>query len=224
MLTQSRGNPDRRMAYRQTARSAKVRQASRAKLLASARKLFASQGYEATTMQQIVREAGTSIGNAYFYFTNKEELLKTLLEEAMRAAWARVDPVVESVEPGAARIAVAVYANFMTLLTTERDIGAAAVNGAPAVVRHLVQISWDRLVGLFKANYPERKEKELLMASAAMGGANRAAVEFSLAGIINVPPKELGEYLLRWHLRALELPPRQIDRVVKIAVAAFKKC
>ena len=43
------------MAYRQTARSTKVRQASRAKLLASARKLFGSQGYEATTMQQIVR-------------------------------------------------------------------------------------------------------------------------------------------------------------------------
>ena len=175
-------------------------------------------------MQQIVREADTSIGNAYFYFKNKEELLKTLLEEALRAAWKRVDPIVESVEPGAARIAVAVYANFMTLLTTERDIGAAAVNGAPAVVRHLVQISWDRLVGLFKVNFPERKEKELLMASAAMGGANRTAVEFSLAGIINVPPKELGDYLLRWHLRALELSPRQIDRVVKIAVAAFNKC
>ena len=172
-------------------------------------------------MQQIVREAGTSIGNAYFYFRNKEELLKTLLDESLRAAWQRIDPVVESVEPGAARIAVAVYANIMTLLTTEKDIGAAAVNGAPAVVRYLVQITWERLVGLFKVNFPDRKEKELLMAAAAMGGANRTAIEFSLAGIIKVPPKELGEYLLRWHMRALELPPRQIDRVVKIAGAAF---
>ncbi|MFL5598198.1 MAG: helix-turn-helix domain-containing protein, partial [Gemmatimonadaceae bacterium] len=64
MLGQSRVNPGEQMVYRQTARSGKVRQASRAKLLAAARKLFARHGYEATTMQQIVREADTSIGNA----------------------------------------------------------------------------------------------------------------------------------------------------------------
>jgi AcrR family transcriptional regulator len=209
------------MAYRQTVRSAKVRQVSRGRLLGSARKLFARQGYEATTMQQIVREADTSIGNAYFYFRNKEELLKTLIDEAMRAAWVRTEPIIASVEPGAPRIAVAVYANVMTLLTTERDIATAAVNAAPGVVRHMVQISWERLVGLFKANFPDRDEKELLMAAAAVGGANRLAVEFSLAGILKVPPKELGDYFVRWHLRALELPPRQIDRIARIAATAF---
>ena len=211
----------KQMVYRRTARSEKIREVSRARLLAAARKLFAREGYEATTMQQIVREADTSIGNAYFYFSNKEELLKTLIDEAMRAAWVRTEPIIASVEPGAPRIAVAVYANVMTLLTTERDIAAAAVNGAPAVVRHMVEISWERLVGLFKENFPDRKEKELLMAAAAVGGANRAAVEFTLEGIIKVPPKELGDYFVRWHLRALELPQRQIDRIAKIAATAF---
>jgi AcrR family transcriptional regulator len=209
------------MVYRRTARSEKVREASRARLLAAARKLFGRHGYEATTMQQIVREAGTSIGNAYFYFTNKEELLKTLLDEALRASWARIDPVIAAVEPGPARIAVAVYSNMMTLLTSEKDIAAAAVNGAPAAVQHLVAMSWERLVRLFKENFPDRKEKHLVMCAAAVGGANRTAIEFTLAGIMKVPPRELGDYMVRWHLRALDLPPRQIDRVVKIAAAAF---
>lgn len=221
MLGKSRADSNKRMVYRRTVRSEKVRQASRARLLAAARKLFARDGYEATTMQQIVREAKTSIGNAYFYFSNKEDLLKTLIDEAMRAAWARTDPIIASVDPGAQRIAVAVYANVMTLLTTEKDIAAAAVNGAPAVVRHVVEISWDRLVGLFKANFPDRREKELLMAAAAVGGANRTAVEFTLAGIIKVPPKELGDYFVRWHLRALGLPQRQIDRIARLAAATF---
>jgi AcrR family transcriptional regulator len=211
------------MVYRRTARSEKVREASRARLLAAARKLFARQGYESTTMQQIVREANTSIGNAYFYFTNKEELLKTLLDEALRASWARIDPVIAGVEQGPARIAVAVYSNMMTLLTSEREIGAAAVNGAPAAVQHLVEMSWERLVRLFTENFPDRKEKHLLMCAAAVGGANRTAIEFTLAGIIKVPPKELGDYMVRWHLRALDVPPRQIDRVVKLAAAAFEE-
>ena len=208
------------MAYRRTARSEAVRDASRARLLAAARKLFARDGYEATTMQQIVREADTSIGNAYFYFTNKEELLKTLLDEALRATWVRIDPVVASVEKGPARIAVAVYANIMSHLT-QTDIAAAAVDAAPAVIRHLVAISWERLLGLFRENFPDLTEKDHLMGTVAVGGANRTAIEFSFAGIINVPPREMAEYLVRWHLRALEVPRRQIDEVVRVAAAAF---
>lgn len=71
------------MVYRQTKRSAKIRLESRTRILAAARKLFAQKGYEATTMQQVVREAGTSIGNAYFYFENKEGLVKALVEEGL---------------------------------------------------------------------------------------------------------------------------------------------
>src|SRR5882672_6824891 len=117
MLGSSSGDYQKQMVYRQTVRSETIRAAAKSRILRSAKKLFAERGYDRTTMQDIVRDAKTSIGNTYFYFSNKEALLGSLLEESVRATWARADAVIASVEPGPARIAVAVYANIMSFLT-----------------------------------------------------------------------------------------------------------
>jgi AcrR family transcriptional regulator len=210
------------MVYRQTARSEKIRQESRKRILEAARKLFVHKGYEATTMQQIVREAGTSIGNAYFYFENKEKLVKALVEEGLQAAWTRIDPIIASVEPGPLRIAVNVYANTLTLLGPEKDLAAIAMASMPGVIRHITQIMWERLSVLFSENFPERDPEEVLMISAAVFGANRTALELCLTGILKLRAEELANFLVAWHLRALKLPERQINRSVRLAARACK--
>jgi AcrR family transcriptional regulator len=61
------------------------------RILEAALGLFADEGYEATTMRDVAREAGTSLGLAYRYFASKEEfalaLYMRLAEES--EAWAR---------------------------------------------------------------------------------------------------------------------------------------
>jgi AcrR family transcriptional regulator len=210
------------MVYRQTDRSAKIRQESRTRILDAARKLFAQRGYEATTMQQVVREAGTSIGNAYFYFENKEALVKALVEEGLRATWARTDPIIASVEPGPPRIAVHVYTNIMSLLGPEKDVATIAVVGMPSVVRYISEMLWERLCGLLRDGFPDRKAEEAMMIAAAVFGANRAAVELCLTGVLRVRAEDMAKFLVRWHLRALELPERQINRAVELAARAYK--
>lgn len=210
------------MVYRQTPRSEKVRAAARARILRSARKLFAERGYHETTMQDIVRDAKTSIGNAYFYFANKVDLLTSLLEEGIRDSVARADEVIATVEPGSARIAVMVYANVMNFLTTVRDLSRIAVTGEPSVVRHIVQLQLERLIALFHANFPDRSEKEILMSAIAVGGANRMAIELSLSGQLDGDPREIASFLVRWHLRGLNLPEPEIDRVLLIATRSIK--
>ena len=39
-------------------------------------RLFRENGYEATTMRAIAKEAGVATGNAYYYFGSKEELIQ----------------------------------------------------------------------------------------------------------------------------------------------------
>ena len=81
------------MVYRRTARSEKIRAESRARILSAARRLFARKGFDATTVQDIVAGAHTSVGNVYFYFADKAEILRTLLEDGLRATWARTQLV-----------------------------------------------------------------------------------------------------------------------------------
>jgi AcrR family transcriptional regulator len=47
-------------------------------ILKAAKKLFSDQGYEKTSVRQIVEEANTSMGNLYFHFPNKLSILKTI--------------------------------------------------------------------------------------------------------------------------------------------------
>jgi AcrR family transcriptional regulator len=210
------------MVYRQTPRSAKVRATARARILRAARKLFSERGYDRTTMQDIVREAKTSIGNAYFYFSNKEVLLASMLEDSARATWARADAVIASAESGAAQIAVALYANIMNLLTSERDLARIALTGEPGVVRHILELHRARLATLIAGNFPDRSERELSITTAAILGANRLAIELFLTGELDIPARELTEFLVRWHLRALNLPEREIERVLRIATRTIK--
>ncbi len=57
------------------ARSAKSEQ-TRALILETAMRLFQEHGYDKTTMRAIAKEAGVSVGNAYYYFAGKEHLIQ----------------------------------------------------------------------------------------------------------------------------------------------------
>lgn len=49
--------------------------------MAAAAKLFRSGGYDATTMRAVAKEAGVSVGNAYYYFGSKEHLVLAFYDE-----------------------------------------------------------------------------------------------------------------------------------------------
>jgi len=49
---------------------------TRAAIAEAALRMFREQGYEATTMRAIAKEAGVATGNAYYYFDSKEELIQ----------------------------------------------------------------------------------------------------------------------------------------------------
>ncbi|PYQ52772.1 MAG: hypothetical protein DMF59_03660 [Acidobacteria bacterium] len=61
-------------------RAAKSEQ-SRRQVLDAALQLFSHQGYRATTVRDIADEAGTSTGNVYHHFPDKEAIFRTLLDE-----------------------------------------------------------------------------------------------------------------------------------------------
>ena len=55
---------------------------TRQKILTSALKMYASKGYQKTTVDEIAKTAGVSVGVAYRYFKNKKDLLLATLEYA----------------------------------------------------------------------------------------------------------------------------------------------
>ncbi|NVK41501.1 MAG: TetR/AcrR family transcriptional regulator [Oceanospirillaceae bacterium] len=62
---------------------------------ASAIALFDSQGYQATTMEQIARAAGVSVPTVFAYFGSKQEILLEMLREADRQAFSDTRQLME---------------------------------------------------------------------------------------------------------------------------------
>ena len=56
-------------------------EATRAKLIATARELFAERGYGAVGTEQIVRDAGLTRGALYHHFQGKQELFEAVYEQ-----------------------------------------------------------------------------------------------------------------------------------------------
>ena len=72
------------------------REETRQKLLDSALQVFARNGYERATVDEIVREAGFSKGAFYVHFETKEDLFWEMLEERITAQQETFRQVVDS--------------------------------------------------------------------------------------------------------------------------------
>lgn len=53
------------------------------KLIRSAHNVFLLEGFQKTTISQIIKEAGVGYGTAYVYFKNKDEMFVMVMEEVM---------------------------------------------------------------------------------------------------------------------------------------------
>lgn len=68
---------------------------TRTLILETALRLFQERGYDKTTMRAIAQEAGVSVGNAYYYFTNKEHLVQGFYDRLAAEHAAAVRPVLD---------------------------------------------------------------------------------------------------------------------------------
>ena len=60
-------------------RAGSVSEETKIKLLQAAAEEFSTKGFEASSLRQICQKAGVTTGALYFFFNNKEDLFKDIL-------------------------------------------------------------------------------------------------------------------------------------------------
>ncbi|MFC0109168.1 TetR/AcrR family transcriptional regulator [Kibdelosporangium aridum] len=74
------------------------------RLLAEATKLFAKQGFDRTSVQEIVEAAGVTKGAMYHYFGSKDDLLHEIYGRVLREQTDRLEKFAASEAPAAERV------------------------------------------------------------------------------------------------------------------------
>lgn len=204
------------MSYKRTRKMEKRVQDRRESILEAAEKLFAEKGYEATTMQQVAREAGTSIGNMYFYFSNKEELMKSMLGELCNRVWQQT-PDYSKLELSAEADRVIIEAlddymrvySFFSKGSFARNLHLMAQHAVfrqhiLRFLEHKVRARYQELDDFF-----EGLDRELSLAYHLGGVVNM--FERVLSGELLRTPHECGLFLAKSKLRIKGMPPEDVS-------------
>ncbi|MET8850571.1 TetR family transcriptional regulator [Amycolatopsis sp. NPDC004625] len=77
---------------------------TRSLIVTTAMRLFGENGYDRTTMRAIAAEAGVSVGNAYYYFSSKEQLIQGFYDEMAQQHLATARPLLDGETGFAARL------------------------------------------------------------------------------------------------------------------------
>ncbi|MDG1827416.1 MAG: TetR/AcrR family transcriptional regulator [Henriciella sp.] len=105
-----------------TRRSNKMRRkASIEGVLQAARELFVRQGYRATTVDGIAREAGLTKGAFYFYFSDKESLILELLRASDQQLFAPILQQMRATD-GTARAKIELFLNLAGKAGADKNI------------------------------------------------------------------------------------------------------
>src|SRR5262245_27131978 len=96
----------------------------RATILTAAARLFAANGFHATSMADIIGESGLSAGAVYGYFRSKDDLIAAVAETALSAA----DEVfrellADNAAPAPAHAVAVLIEAITTRLTNEPETG-----------------------------------------------------------------------------------------------------
>src|SRR3954468_11009157 len=69
------------------------KQATRNRVIEAARELFDTQGYQGTTIREIARHAGVSVGSVFTTFASKGDVLSQVMADRLDGLYAELDRV-----------------------------------------------------------------------------------------------------------------------------------
>src|SRR3954464_1731377 len=86
-------DPARPALLAETGARQSQKEATRNRVILAARELFDEQGYQGTTIREIARQAGVSVGSVFTTFATKGEILSQVMQERLDRLYAELDRV-----------------------------------------------------------------------------------------------------------------------------------
>jgi AcrR family transcriptional regulator len=96
---------------------------SREKILEAAAQIFSHKGYHATSMSDIASAVNLQKASLYHHVNSKQEILFSLLNEALDLVISRVNAVIEMPLPAEEKLRLAMH-TYLRTLTEQRDLSA----------------------------------------------------------------------------------------------------
>ncbi|HVP02572.1 MAG TPA: helix-turn-helix domain-containing protein [Solirubrobacteraceae bacterium] len=191
---------------------------TRATLLAAARHLFATQGFEQTTIRDIAAQADIALGGFYNYFRTKDDVLSALLGQALVQQLRLLTFRQEQVDDVAERVSIA-HRHLLAAARQDPDWGWLLVR--MDVDHHVIdsvlgeRAGEDLHEGLHAGRFDVANPELALRAS---GGALLAVVQDVLRGVFS-PDDDCAH--AEGVLRAFGVPAKEAAKIARRPLPAL---
>ncbi|MBX6357304.1 MAG: TetR family transcriptional regulator [Micromonosporaceae bacterium] len=184
----------------------------RDRVLAAAVELFASKGFDGTSVQEIVRRARVTKGAMYHYFTSKDDLLFEIYHSLISAQLADLDEIL-SRRMSPADTVHAVIANLI-------ETTAARAAEAAVFAREMHRLDDERLAAI---RADRRRYHEAFRAVVAQAQAQGAFSAVASAETVTLMVFGMINQLPRWYRPDGPKTPAQLaDEVSAFVLAALR--
>jgi AcrR family transcriptional regulator len=193
-----------------------LREDRRRGILDAAKKVFASNGYHATGVADIIAAAGIARGTFYLYFESKRAIFEVLLDEFLELLKERVPRVDETVGlPGIQRQVRENVMGVLALFAEHPDLARLILNEAVGLDKGFdekLARFWDDLVDIVEAS---------LILGREMGIVRPLDTRLIAAGIVGAV-KEVEQRVLRARAKAETLDlDRMVDELLDYHIRAL---
>jgi len=190
-------------------------------ILKAAKKLFSEQGYEQTSVRQIVKEANTSMGNLYFHFPNKFSILKTICKnyiDILREQISQIHNLSFCPEVGFALDLKIGYIN--TLENPKLFPLWLVIRKIPEIHKYSLENKKIRLKTFFGDKIPPDELDKLAM---AIQGIADSFYEQKGAGKLSEDSIKPGYQIINYSLRLLGYSQQRIQEVIQEVESYIQK-
>lgn len=192
----------------------------RNKIIKISRRLFLEQGYENTTVRQVLKKAGLSTGSLYHFFKNKEEILLVSLKDALLEISSLTDRMAVQYNEPVLRYALGIAVGISEIFTYKNLFNFYnAVYKNESAENFMIGLKVERMKKLVQELNLHFSDDEIRIRVLAIHGATRALMLAAINRQLTTNLDSIYSLIIRIALSELKIPDKKINRIIKITTS-----
>lgn len=192
-------------------------EAVRNKIIKVSRKLFLEQGYEQTTVRQVLKKAGLSTGSLYHFFKNKEEILLFSLKDALLEMSGLTDSIAVKYHEPMLRYALGIAIGISEIFKYKRLFNFYhAVYKNEIAENFMISLKVARMKNLLRDLNLHFTDNEIQSRVLAIHGATRALMLATINKQLSADLNDLYALIIRIALSEFNITRNKINTIITL--------
>ena len=195
----------------------------RNKIIKISRRLFLEQGYENTTVRQVLKKAGLSTGSLYHFFKNKEEILLFSLKDALLEISSLTDSIAVKYKEPMLRYALGIAIGISEIFRHKRLFNFYhAVYKNETAENFMISLKVARMKNLLNDLNLHFTDNEIHARVLAIHGATRALMLATINKQLSANLDDIYSLIIRIALSEFNIPRQKIDAIISLTTTIIQ--